>query len=190
MTDSRSNLRGRARPLRLVLVYQHFMVEGLGSTKPYDLARHLVAAGHRVTVICGRGYLSKGLAVRRGLVQRLRIHGIDVLCVGVDYRQGMGFVRRALSFLAFTLLAMVVTCRLPRYDVLLASSTPLTVGLVGLVSRYVRRVPYVFEVRDLWPEVPHLLGFLRSGNMPDLPERVAVPAPRFAVPDFPAPASK
>ncbi|MCD6303513.1 MAG: glycosyltransferase family 4 protein [Planctomycetes bacterium] len=148
--------------MRIVLVYQHFMVSGVGSTKPYDLAVHLVRRGHRVTVICGRGYLSQGMDVPRGLVRRLNIDGIDVLCLGVDYRQRMGFARRLAAFLAFTLMAAVAACLIGRYDVMLASSTPLTVGLVGLAASYVRRVPFVFELRDLWPEVPYEAGFIRS----------------------------
>jgi len=148
--------------MRIALVYQHFMVSGVGSTKPYDLARHLVEAGHDVTVICGRGYLSQGMDVPRGLVSRLSVDGIDVLCLGVDYQQRMGTLRRVASFLAFTVVAMVAVCVTGPWDVMLASSTPLTVGLVGLAGRYVRRVPFVFELRDLWPEVPYQAGFLRS----------------------------
>ena len=148
--------------MRIVMVYQHFMLDGVGSTKPYDVARLLVAAGHQVTVICGRGYLAQGMDVPRGLVRRLRFGGVEVVCLGVDYRQRMGFARRIASFLAFTLLSMLVVLRLPRYDVLLASSTPLTVGLTGLVSWYLRGIPYVFEIRDLWPEVPFQAGFLKS----------------------------
>jgi glycosyltransferase involved in cell wall biosynthesis len=143
-------------------VYQHFMVSGVGSTKPYDLARALVAAGHEVTVICGRGYLSQGMEVPRGLVVRMDLDGIRVLCIGVGYRQQMGFCRRVLSFLAFTKLAMLIVLFMRRYDVLVASSTPLTVGLTGLVSRYLRRRPWIFEIRDLWPEFPVRAGFLKN----------------------------
>jgi glycosyltransferase involved in cell wall biosynthesis len=154
--------------VHIVLVYQHFMVSGVGSTKPYDLARALVAAGHEVTVLCGRGYLSQGMEVPRGLLVRLEMEGFRVLCVGVDYRQQMGFGRRVLAFLAFTLMAMRVVLFMPRYDVLVASSTPLTVGLAGLVSRYVRRRPWVFELRDLWPEYPVRAGFLKNRFLIDV----------------------
>ena len=148
--------------MRVVLVYQHFLVSGVGSTKPYDLARHLVRSGHDVTVICGRGFLCQGMDVPPGLVRELDIDGIHVICLGVDYQQRMGFARRVAAFLAFSVLAIAVACFLARYDVMLASSTPLTVGLVALAARYVRRIPYVFEVRDLWPEVPYRAGYLKS----------------------------
>ncbi|KKN11638.1 hypothetical protein LCGC14_1024450 [marine sediment metagenome] len=160
---TRWTVRGPLSPrMRIVLVYQHFMVGGVGSTKPYDLARSLRAAGHDVTVICGRGYLSQGMDVPRGLVNRLVIGGVNVICLGVDYRQQMAFGRRVAAFLAFTVLAMLTVAFQRHYDVLLVSSTPLTVGMLGLVSRYVRRIPYVFEIRDLWPEVPYRAGFLHS----------------------------
>lgn len=148
--------------MRIVLVYQHFMVSGSGSTKPYDLAKHLVSAGHQVTVVCGRSFLAQGVEVPGGLISRLKISGIHILCLGVDYQQKMGFARRIYAFLAFTFLSMLAVAFMPRFDVLVASSTPLTVGLVGLVSRYLRRRPWVFEIRDLWPECPYQSGYLRS----------------------------
>ena len=148
--------------MRIVLVYQHFMVRGAGSDKPYDLARHLASRGHDVTVICGRGFLSQGVDIPKGRVVRMEIDGIHVVCLGVAYGQHMGFVRRLLSFLAFTFLTMLVTCRMPLYDVMLVSSTPLTIGLVGLISSYIRHRPWVFEIRDLWPECPFANGYLKS----------------------------
>src|ERR1035437_9118844 len=105
--------------MRIVMVYQHFMVSGVGSTKPYDLARYLVARGHEVTVICGRGYLSQGMEVPRGLGRRLEVGSVHLICLGVDYRQKMGFLRRLWAFLSFTMLAMWMVCRMPVFDVLL-----------------------------------------------------------------------
>jgi glycosyltransferase involved in cell wall biosynthesis len=148
--------------MRIVMVYQHFMVSGVGSTKPYDLARYLVSRGHEVTVICGRGYLSQGMEVPPGLVRRLEVGSVHVICLGVDYRQKMGFLRRLWAFLSFTMLATWLVCRMTAFDVLLASSTPLTVGLVGLVARHVRKKPWVFELRDLWPDFPVRAGYLKN----------------------------
>jgi glycosyltransferase involved in cell wall biosynthesis len=148
--------------MRIVMVYQHFMVSGVGSTKPYDLARYLVSRGHEVTVICGRGYLSQGMEVPPGVVRRMAVGPVRVICLGVDYRQKMGFLRRLWAFMSFTMLAMWMVCRLPAFDVLLASSTPLTVGLVGLVAHHVRKRPWVFELRDLWPDFPVRAGYLKN----------------------------
>jgi glycosyltransferase involved in cell wall biosynthesis len=148
--------------MRIVMVYQHFMVSGVGSTKPYDLARYLVSRGHDVTVICGRGYLSQGMEVPPGRVRRLAVGPVQVICLGVDYRQKMGFLRRLWAFVSFAMLAIWVIARMPVFDMLLASSTPLTVGLTGLVARHVRKRPWVFELRDLWPDFPVRAGYLKN----------------------------
>ena len=49
-----------------------------------------------------------------------------------------------------------------RYDVLIATSTPLTAGIPGIVARWLRGKPFVFEVRDLWPELPHAMGVISN----------------------------
>src|SRR5690606_10754610 len=48
------------------------------------------------------------------------------------------------------------------YDVLFATTTPLTVGVPGVLGRWFRRKPFVFEVRDLWPELPRAMGVIRN----------------------------
>jgi len=151
--------------MRIVLVYQHFSIGSAGSSKPYDLAKYLAGAGHEVTVISGRSSIAASAEVPAGLVARLRVDGFDILCLGVRYDQSMSKARRFWAFVAFTLLSMAVVCFLPKYDVLVASSTPLTVGLVGLVSRYVRRLPWVFELRDFWPESTYANQYLRSRTL-------------------------
>ena len=101
------------------------------------------------------------MEVPPGLVQRLQIGPVSAICIGVDYRQKMGFARRLWAFISFALLATWQVCRL-RFDVLLASSTPLTVGLTGLAARHVRKRPWVFELRDLWPDFPVRAGYLKN----------------------------
>ena len=48
------------------------------------------------------------------------------------------------------------------YDVLFATSTPLTAGIPGIVSTVLRKKPFVFEVRDLWPELPREMGVITN----------------------------
>lgn len=151
--------------MRIILVYQHFTVGAAGSSKPYDLACYLAGVGHDVTVICGRSALATSVDVPRRLISQLTIKGFNVICLGVKYAQQMSVLRRLWSFLTFTLLSMLTVCFIPRYDVLLASSTPLSVGLVGLVSRYIRRLPWVFEIRDFWPESVYAYGYLKSKTL-------------------------
>jgi glycosyltransferase involved in cell wall biosynthesis len=78
----------------------------------------------------------------------------------VFYSNHQGYLARLFSFAGFALLASLETLRRPA-DLVYASSTPLTVSLPALAARLVRRVPYVFEVRDLWPDLPIAMGILR-----------------------------
>jgi len=99
---------------------------------------------------------------RRGLVLRFDLDGIRVIALNVPYTQTMGFVRRVAAFLAFMVAATLQAMLVRRVDVVYATSTPLTVGIVALASRLVCGRPYVFEVRDVWPAVPIAMGVIRN----------------------------
>jgi glycosyltransferase involved in cell wall biosynthesis len=91
------------------------------------------------------------------------IDGIHIRSVRVRYSNYMGTLRRIWSFLLFTLGASFTALAAGRHDIVFATSTPLTVGLPGWLAAAVRRVPFVFEVRDLWPEAAIQMGaFSRS----------------------------
>jgi glycosyltransferase involved in cell wall biosynthesis len=81
--------------------------------------------------------------------------------LGVPYSNRMSNARRVLAFLHFALAASLKAATL-RADVIFATSTPLTVAIPGMFASFVRRTPMVFEVRDLWPDVPIALGALKS----------------------------
>jgi glycosyltransferase involved in cell wall biosynthesis len=134
-------------------------------TRAYSFARHLVEQGDRVTVVgLDRRYMEPGrVAPPPGrLVDRETIDGIDVIWIGIPYAQRFSKWKRILSYGGYTLAATLAAARVPRPDVVYASSTPLTVGLNGLAFARARRVPFVFEIQDVWPDVPVALGFLTN----------------------------
>ena len=92
---------------------------------------------------------------------RTSVDGIRLVVIPVAYANEMGYRARIGAFVRFALRASYEAARLPA-DVVLASSTPLTIALPGIVARVVRRAPMVFEVRDLWPEMPIAVGALRN----------------------------
>ena len=93
---------------------------------------------------------------RRGVVD-----GIDVLEFDVAYSNDSGLVRRSGIFLRFALLSLAVAFT-ETYDVVFATTTPLTAGVPGVFARWFLRKPFVLEVRDLWPELPRAMGAIRS----------------------------
>ncbi|HET8653206.1 MAG TPA: glycosyltransferase family 4 protein [Gaiellaceae bacterium] len=135
------------------------------ATRSYELARRLVDRGHRVTIVSrDTRMLEAGRDGRpRGrLVAREQVDGIDVLFLNIPYANRYPTPVRLASFTAFTIAAGIAGALERKPDVVFASSTPLTIGIAGLATARLKRVPFVFEIRDLWPAVPVELGALKS----------------------------
>jgi glycosyltransferase involved in cell wall biosynthesis len=152
--------------LDVLYFHQYFATRRRSTaTRSYELARRLVERGHRVTIVSrdtrrlesGRDEEPQGR-----LLGRETVDGIDVLYLNVPYANQYPKPVRLASFTAFTVAATVAGALERKPDVVFASSTPLTIGIAGLATARMKRVPFVFEVRDLWPAVPVSLGALKS----------------------------
>lgn len=147
--------------MRVLYFHQHFTTpDGAGGTRSYEFARALIERGHRVTMVCGRHDRS-ALALpwdARARYYRGFIEGIDVIALPLNYSNSDGLLRRTFVFLRFALRSIGIAFREP-HDLLFATSTPLTAAVPGIVRKLlVPRSRFVFEVRDLWPELPKALG--------------------------------
>ncbi len=150
--------------MRVLYFHQHFSTpQGSVGIRSYEMSRHLQARGHEVTMVCGSygggdtGLITPFVRGRR----RGRVDGIDVVEFDLSYSNSDGFLKRALTFLKFALrsIGLVFT---EQYDVVFATTTPLTAGIPGIFARWLRGKPFVFEVRDLWPELPRAMGVIRN----------------------------
>lgn len=143
--------------MRIVYLHQYFLTPDMaGSTRSFEMARRLVAAGHEVHMVTTDQGSSAGGGWRES-----EEAGIHVHWAAVPYANEMGFSRRIAAFLRFALMATARAARL-RGDVILATSTPLTIAIPALAVSWWKRVPFVFEVRDMWPDVPIAMGLLRN----------------------------
>jgi colanic acid biosynthesis glycosyl transferase WcaI len=145
--------------MKIIYVSQYFPPEmGAPAARVSELSRHWASAGHDVTVLTGfpnhpTGKLAPGY---RGKLWRLLIKenldGINVVrtwLVPLPNRKALG---RMLNHSSFCLSAAFAGLFLSRPDVIIATSPQLLVGLSGWFLARMKRVPFVFEVRDLWPE--------------------------------------
>jgi glycosyltransferase involved in cell wall biosynthesis len=149
--------------MRVLYIHQYFCTRaGRSGTRSYEFARDLVRRGHRVTMLTSTSDLSDVTLAPGQAVGRIDIGGIDVVAVQVEYSQHMSVAQRLWSFMRFMVLSAWIAGRERGHDVVIATSTPLTVGVPGLVASLVHRIPLVFEVRDLWPEAPIQMGLLRN----------------------------
>jgi glycosyltransferase involved in cell wall biosynthesis len=154
--------------MHILYLHQYFATRnGRTGTRSYEFARHLVGKGHGVTMITS-GQANREFPVPDGKsYAEFETEGIHVVAIAAAYNDpnigtGMKGWRRMLEFYRFAWLARRVGRKLTKPDVVFATHTPLTIGLAGLtLSRYFD-VPFIFEVRDLWPEALVNVGALKN----------------------------
>ena len=145
--------------MRILYIHQHFAIPtGSTGTRSYEFARRWVKAGHKVTIITGH-YDIGGLDYSK---KPQMIDGIEIRIAGTRYSNKQSFFRRLMSFAGFVLFSFLAGLRVKNVDVIYATSTPLTVGISAMFLKWFKHVPFVFEVRDQWPEIPIELGVIRS----------------------------
>jgi glycosyltransferase involved in cell wall biosynthesis len=136
------------------------------ASRTYEHAKLWVKMGHQVEVVtCApnhpKGRLYPGY--RNALFQRERMDGIDVVRVWTFLAANEGIILRSLNYLSFLLSGALQSVRLARPDVVVSSSPQMFSGLVGYpVSRF-KRVPWILEIRDLWPESIVAVGAVERG---------------------------
>jgi glycosyltransferase involved in cell wall biosynthesis len=127
------------------------------------MARGLIDRGHSVIMVCG-SYEGNHTGLtesfengqRRGVVD-----GIDVIEFDLVYSNSDRFISRIWTFFKYALRSIKIIFK-EKYDVVFATTTPLTAGIPGIVARRLRKKPFVFEVRDLWPELPKAMGVITN----------------------------
>lgn len=147
--------------MRIIYLHQYFTVPSeAGGTRSYEFARRLVDSGHEVVMITSTAMLPPPYRSSKR-VETFVCDGINVVAIPLEYSNSMGFAQRVNAFIKFAFRSSVEVIKHPA-DVIFATSTPLTIAIPGIVGKLWHRKPLVFEVRDLWPEVPIALGALRN----------------------------
>jgi colanic acid biosynthesis glycosyl transferase WcaI len=154
--------------MHILYLSQYFPPEvGATQTRAHEMAQGLTNAGHQVTVITEFPNHPKGIilpAYRGKIYERTYLNRIEVIRVWVKTsteKRSLNRLAFYLSYMVHAILAGIFLARGP-YDLIYASSPPLFVGGTALALSYLRRVPLVFEVRDLWPESAVALGEIKN----------------------------
>lgn len=150
--------------MHVLYFHQHFSTpSGSVGIRSYEMARKLISEGHRVTMVCG-SYGGGSTGIDTGFSRGVRTGvsaEINVIEFDLGYSNSDGFFKRVVTFLKFAYRSTRVAMTLD-YDVVFATSTPLTAGIPGIFAKWFRKKRFVFEVRDLWPELPKAMGVIKN----------------------------
>ncbi|QRR02769.1 glycosyltransferase family 4 protein [Dyadobacter sandarakinus] len=151
--------------MHILLIHQYFLQDGEGGGPRWnEMGRLWVQAGHQLTVITGDlHYMQESSARSECEHQYVNSDGIHVVCCGATAFWDKGFFGRLLGFFTFVGTSMHALRQLPdQFDLVLATSPPLSVALPGLAFCFLKKLPLVFEIRDLWPESAIAMGVVKN----------------------------
>jgi len=147
---------------KILYIHQYYQtrrdgVVGIAGTRSYEFAKRFAESGHEVIVIASETRKKNRKSKTYFTIEK---SGVKVFWIPVPYSNNMTSLRRIIAFANFaiksTYLSLKVDC-----DLVFATSTPLTVAIPALVKKLFG-TPYVFEVRDLWPEAPIAMGVVKN----------------------------
>jgi colanic acid biosynthesis glycosyl transferase WcaI len=141
--------------MRILFFSDHFLPEpSAPAAHVYERAKLWVSAGHSVTVLCSAPNFPEG-KVFPGYRNALRtvdvLDGIRVVRIVTYITANEGVVRRTLDYVSYMLSAFTMAWFEKRPDVIISTSPHIFVPAAGVFHAMLRRVPHVFEIRDLWP---------------------------------------
>jgi glycosyltransferase involved in cell wall biosynthesis len=154
--------------MRILYISQYFPPEmGAPAARVLELSRAWARRGHEVTVLTAFPHHPTGVippGYRRKVLMREKIEGIEVIRTWVYATANRGFLKRTLSYLSFMVSSVLLGLPLlrRRYDVVIATSPQFFVAVAGCVISTLLRRPFIFELRDLWPESIVAVGALRN----------------------------
>ncbi len=142
-----------------------------------DIAQVLIKKGHDVTVLTGfpnypSGKLYPGYRIKHW--QKEQLNGVPVVRVPLYPDHSKGKIRRTINYLSFMLSSsMLGPFLIPKPDVMFVYHPPLTVGVAAYVMSRVWKIPFVYQIQDMWPETLQATGMLHNPKILNGIDRVA-----------------
>lgn len=151
--------------MHILLIHQAFVsIDEAGGTRHHELALHLAQRGHRVTIIASPvSYLTgkrSEASVETGTASENE--GIKILRTYTYSALHRSFVHRVISFLSFMLSSFWAGLKIREVDLVWGTSPPIFQGITAWLLARIKGVPFLFEVRDLWPAFAIQVGVLKN----------------------------
>jgi glycosyltransferase involved in cell wall biosynthesis len=150
--------------MQVLYYHQYFTTpDGSSGTRSYEMAQQLIRRGHQVTMVCcgdersGLRLPEKYPGLKHGFIDNIEVYQFNI-----PYSNRLSLLKRTGVFFKYALKSSRFALE-NGYDIVFATSTPLTAGIPGIRMKFARRKkPFVFEVRDLWPELPKAMGVVKN----------------------------
>jgi glycosyltransferase involved in cell wall biosynthesis len=127
-----------------------------GSTRSYEFAKALIEMGHKVEIITSYRDFRPSKKWFQTEYSGIKIHWLPLI-----YSNYTSYFRRITIFFVFAFKAYVKIKKI-KGDIIYASSTPLSAGIPAILTSIKNQIPMIFEVRDLWPDVPIAMKILKN----------------------------
>lgn len=143
--------------MRIIYIHQYFNTPAMaGGTRSYEMAKRLVASGHEVHMITSFRDECEAKNWFYTVEDGVHVHWLPIF-----YSNILNYNQRIKTFIKFAYASAKKAASIPA-DVIFATSTPLTIALPAVYAARCQKIPMVFEVRDLWPELPIAIGALKN----------------------------
>ena len=147
--------------MKVTYLHQYFATpNSTGGVRSYLIAKKLVEAGHHVDMVTTSAFLPADMPLSSGW-NTFDVDGITVHALNLKYSNKMSVLKRLIAFSIFLFSSFLRIMRLDK-DIIYATSTPLTVAIPAGISAKLQHKPFVFEVRDVWPDIPIVMGYLTN----------------------------
>jgi glycosyltransferase involved in cell wall biosynthesis len=152
--------------MHILLIHQAFAaLDEAGGTRHYEIARFLAGNGHKVTIITSPvSYLTgkSGDSRIRWVEKETPEKGITILRAYAYPALHRSFFHRILSFFSFMFSSFFIGLGVKNVDAVWGTSPPIFQGWTAWLLARLKRVPFLFEIRDLWPEFAIAIGVLKN----------------------------
>ena len=154
--------------MKILFFSHYFPPEGNApASRTYEHCVRWAKAGHDVTVITCVPNVPNGVPYEgyrnRFRSQRETIDGINVIRVWTFLAPNSGFARRILNYLSYMVMAVMAGLFVKRPKIVIATSPQFFCGWAGVIVQFLRRLPFVLEIRDIWPESVTAVGAIKVG---------------------------
>jgi glycosyltransferase involved in cell wall biosynthesis len=143
--------------MKIIYLHQFFNTPKTpGGTRSYEFAKSLIKMGHEVVMIT-----SYREPFKNSRWFQTDEDGIEVHWIPLKYSNYLNFFERLIIFLLFSWKSYFKAVKI-KADIIFATSTPLTIAIPAVLISKKKNIPMIFEVRDLWPEVPIAMKVLKN----------------------------